>query len=321
MKQISLSLTPNERAALESFVLLCSCGTLETTSFFEFLHWWALCGYTYQGCMDALISYKFKGGQSSFAIKFFKESLSTGNLSYVFNSPVQSINDKGDKVILATRDDRQYTGSRLVSTVPLNVLNTISFDPPLDVQRASAANIGHVNQCVKVHAEISNKDMRSWTGIAYPFNKLTYSIGDGTTPSGNTHVVCFGGFHNHIQPEEDINETKKAVESMAPGNMDIKRLVNVIFILLLNIHTNNLQVFHNWSKDEFAKGAWFFSPPELLSTSLDALRSRHGNVLFANSDWAVGWRSFIDGAIEEGTRAAMTVTEELRGIPSSRPRL
>lgn len=81
------------------------------------------------------------------------------------------------------------------------------------------------------------------------------------------------------------------------------------------------QVFHNWSKDEYAKGAWFFSPPGLLSTSLDALRRRHGNVVFANSDWAVGWRSFIDGAIEEGTRAAMTVKEELQYSPSPRLRL
>ncbi|CAG7920912.1 unnamed protein product [Penicillium olsonii] len=304
LKEIALSLTPNERAALESFVLLCSCGTLETTSFFEFLHWWALCGYSYQGCMDALISYKFKGGQSSFAIKFFKEALSTGNLSYSFNSPAQSISDQGDKVTLITRSGSQYTASRLVSTIPLNVLNTVAFSPPLNSQRTAAANTGHVNQCVKVHAEISNKDMRSWTGITYPFNKLTYAIGDGTTPAGNTHIVCFGGFHNHIQPEEDINETRKAVQSMAPGNMDIKRLV-----------------FHNWAKDEFAKGAWFFSPPNMLSTSLDALRSRHGNVLFANSDWAVGWRSFIDGAIEEGTRAAFIVTEELRGPSASRSRL
>lgn len=222
---IALSLTPNERAALESFVLLCSCGTLETTSFFEFLHWWALCGYTYQGCMDSLISYKFKGGQSSFAIRFFKESLSTGKLSYVFNSPVQSISDEGEKVTLTTRDGRQYTGARLVSTIPLNVLNSVHFNPPLDTQRMAAANTGHVNQCVKVHAEISNKDMRSWTGISYPFNKLTYAIGDGTTPAGNTHIVCFGGFNNHIHPEEDVQETTKAVENMAPGNMDIERLV------------------------------------------------------------------------------------------------
>nr|AAQ06637.1 putative monoamine oxidase [Aspergillus nidulans] len=146
--------------------------------------------------------------------------------------------------------------------------------------------------------------MRSWTGISYPFNKLCYAIGDGTTPAGNTHIVCFGGSHNHIQPEEDIKQTKTAVESLSPGNMDIKRLV-----------------FHNWSKDEFAKGAWFFSPPEMLSTSLEALRSRHGNVVLANSDWALGWRSFIDGAIEEGTRAAMTVVEELRPQPAVRERL
>lgn len=59
----------------------------------------------------------------------------------------------------------------------------------------------------------------------------------------------------------------------------------------------------------------------MLSTSLDALRSRHGNVVFANSDWAVGWRSFIDGAIEEGTRAAMAVVEELRPRPAVRGRL
>lgn len=225
LEALSLSITPNERAALESFLLLCSGGTLETTSLLESLHWWALCGYTYRGCLDALITYKFKGGQSSFAIKFFEEALSTGNLSYVFNSPVKSISDRGDKVTLTTRDGRQYTGARLVSTIPLNVLNTVTFNPPLDAQRAAAMGIGHVNQCVKVHAEVSNKDMRSWTGISYPFNRLAYAIGDGTTPQGNTHIVCFGGFFNHIQPEENIHETKKTVQNLAPGKMDIQRLV------------------------------------------------------------------------------------------------
>ncbi|KAJ5211248.1 Flavin amine oxidase [Penicillium cf. griseofulvum] len=296
---IGLSLTPNERASLESFILLCSCATLETTSFFEFLHWWALCGYSYRGCVEALISYKFRGGQSTFAIKFFKEALATGRLSYLFTTPVSSINDPGDNVTVTTRDGRQYTGARLISTIPLNVLKSVSFDPPLDTQHTEAANTGHVNQCVRVHAEVSSKDMRSWTGISYPSNKLVYAIGDGTTPAGNAHIVCFGGSNNEIHPEEDINETKNAVESMAPGNMDVQRLV-----------------FHNWSKDDFAKGAWFFSSPGLLSSSLDAMRARHGNVLFANSDWAVGWRAFIDGAIEEGTRAAMTVKEELQPAPA-----
>jgi monoamine oxidase len=46
---------------------------------------------------------------------------------------------------------------------------------------------------------------------------------------------------------------------------------------------------------------------------LDALRRRQGAVLFANSDWAEGGcRGFIDGAIQSGTEAALTIKNELR---------
>lgn len=41
------------------------------------------------------------------------------------------------------------------------------------------------------------------------------------------------------------------------------------------------------------------------------MRARQGNIFFASSDWALGWRSFIDGAIEEGTRAALEVRNDL----------
>jgi len=51
--------------------------------------------------------------------------------------------------------------------------------------------------------------------------------------------------------------------------------------------------------------------PSYAFKYLEVLRQRHGNVLFANSDWALGWRGFGEGAIEEGTRAAFTVKDEL----------
>lgn len=56
----------------------------------------------------------------------------------------------------------------------------------------------------------------------------------------------------------------------------------------------------------------FYPAPGLVTERLDDLRRRQGNILFANSDWAVGWRSFIDGAIEEGARAAKGVLDDLR---------
>ncbi|KAH0394092.1 monoamine oxidase N, partial [Aureobasidium melanogenum] len=72
--QIKDDLSPDEHTALLGFVLLCSCSTPEKTSFYEYLHWWALCNYSYEYCIEYLIKYKFKGGQSSFAINFFKEA-------------------------------------------------------------------------------------------------------------------------------------------------------------------------------------------------------------------------------------------------------
>ena len=77
------------------------------------------------------------------------------------------------------------------------------------------------------------------------------------------------------------------------------------------------QVFHNWSKDKYAKGAWFFPGKEFVTVYSEALRARHGNVFFASSDWAVGWRSFIDGAIEEGTRGALDVMKDLHQVRHS----
>lgn len=55
----------------------------------------------------------------------------------------------------------------------------------------------------------------------------------------------------------------------------------------------------------------FFSSPGLLSSHLHDMRASTRNIVFACSDWALGWRSFIDGAIQEGTRAAADVVGKL----------
>ena len=222
--EIQHDLTPNERLCAEAFALLCSGATLETTSFYEFLHWWALSGYSYEGCINHLVKYKFRGGQSSFAIRFFGEALASGNLSYAFNQPMASVRDGKDGVQVTTRSGRVFRAARMVSCIPLNVLSTITFEPPIDPGKKRATQIGHVNQTIKVHAEISDRDLRSFTGISYPHNGLIYGFGDGETPKGCTHVVAFGGQHNHFHPEDDINHTMETIHGFTP--MHIERIVS-----------------------------------------------------------------------------------------------
>lgn len=289
--QIKDDLTPSEKAALEGFVLLCSGGTPENTGFYDIVRWWALSFYTYKGIIDTCVTFKLHCGQSQFARRFFDEALGTKKLSYSFKCPISSITDNGKMVQVTAENGRQFTGSRIVCTIPLNVLSSIKFDPPLASAKQQAVKIGQINQCSKVHAEVRDSSLRSWSSIA-PSNKLVYSFGDGTTPARNTHIVAFGADVNPLHPEDDIQVTKQSFTELTP--MDVQRIV-----------------FHNWSRDPYAKGAWCMFGPGVGTTYLKALRARQGNILFANSDWASAWRGFIDGAIEEGARAAATVADEL----------
>ncbi|UKZ93489.1 uncharacterized protein TrAFT101_008404 [Trichoderma asperellum] len=294
VEQIKHQLSEEERHAIEAVVLVCSGGTRENSAFLDFLRWWAASNHDYETFMDSVMVFKLKCGQSAFALKFLHESLQTGNLSYSFNTVVSHVDSSGDSAEVRTNDGRQFFAKRIISTIPLNVLTKVHFNPPLDPSKVEASTLKHVNQCVKVHAEVKDPEMRSWSGITYPNNKLLLGAGDGTTPSGNTHIVFFGCEQNHLQPDENVEETLQAIKEFTP--MDVERLV-----------------FHNWSKDEFAEGAWVWYRPGMEVKYLDALRRRQGGVLFANSDWAEGgWRSFIDGAIQSGTEAALIIKDELQ---------
>lgn len=64
---------------------------------------------------------------------------------------------------------------------------------------------------------------------------------------------------------------------------------------------------HHWASDPYAKGTWCCLAPNLMARYLVPLQRPLGRVYFASSDWADGWRGFVDGAIEQGTRAAMEI--------------
>ena len=146
-------------------------------------------------------------------------------MSYAFDCPIASINDISQHLRVLSRDGRNSKARRTICTVPLNVLNKISFSPPLIDGKREASQLGHVNRVTKVHVECANPELRSFSGTAFPHNTLTYAFGDGTTPSGNTHLVSFGSSLPgvHLQPEDDIQDTINAFQEFAP--MDVKRIV------------------------------------------------------------------------------------------------
>lgn len=298
--EIENELTPLEKNMIEGFMSITCGGKWEESSFFEILRWWALANYDFTSFLEAGLTIKLGCGQSGLQRCLFDEANATGKLYHSFSTPVASVHDKGDVVEVRGRTGEVFKAKRLISTIPLNVLHSVDFTPPLLPLKKQASLEGHANHVVKTHIEVARPDLRSLSAFNYPHGKLTYTFGDGITPAGNTHLVGFGSSLPgvHLQPEENMEETLKAWKGLLPADTaekDIKRIV-----------------FHNWHNDEYARGAWEWFKPNQVSKYLDALREKQGNIWFGSADWAMGWRGFLDGGIEDGLRVAKEVAEDLK---------
>ena len=72
---------------------------------------------------------------------------------------------------------------------------------------------------------------------------------------------------------------------------------------------------YDWNLDPYSLGTWCILRKGQMTKYLAALREPHGRVHFAGGDFALGWRGFIDGAIESGNREAHAVIARLAGRP------
>ncbi|KAI2634209.1 monoamine oxidase [Hypomontagnella submonticulosa] len=288
--ELSDQLPPTDRAMLESYLSILCGGDFAEASFWDILRCWALAGYNTMDFLAASAAFKLRRGQSDFARRFFDEAVATGRLSYKFMCPVAAVTDSGGCVGITARDGAVFKARRLICTAPLNVLKDIAFAPALPAAKLGAAKLGHVNRVVKVNAETRGTELRSLGGVVHPVGGLNYVFGDGLTPAGNTHLVGLG---TRMILKEDVDGAIAMIGSFTDGVV-VERML-----------------FHDWNVDEFSKGTWVWLRPGMATKYLEALRERHGNVLFASGDWAAGWRGCIDGAIEEGGRVSKEVLDDL----------
>lgn len=293
IEQIRDQLTDLEINALKSYLLVLSGGTIENTGFLDLFHWWMLCNQQPTYVSDQPEGFKLRRGTSAFAQRIFDDGVRSGNLDILLSHPVKKINDAEGRVSVISSKGSTFTASRVISTIPLNVLQTVEFSPPLSSAKMSAIKSGHIGLHTKVHFEASGTGLRTWSGYSYPGRSLLYAYGDETTPSNNTHVVAFGASTDILHRQDNVEAIQKALLHLR-SDIKIERIL-----------------FHDWVKDPSSRGSWCMYPKDFATKYLGALQERHGNVWFASADWADGWRGFVDGAIEQGTRVAQSVADSV----------
>lgn len=221
-EEIKDQLSPEESGLLLALLIHISGGTLDNSSLFDMIRSHALMAYDVSNFNPVWTRYKLKAGQSALARAMFEEAVDAG-LDYSFSTPITSIADNGSFVSLTTASGSTFRARRVVSTIPLNVLHSIRFSPPLSQLRQEAITLQHVNHMSKIHAEVEGDGMTSWSGCHYP-SRLLYGYGDGQVKNGNAHVVAFGADErDNFCPEEEPEKALEAFNALHP--MDIKRMV------------------------------------------------------------------------------------------------
>ena len=294
IEQVRDNLTADELALIESLVPHCAGGSVEDVGFLEMLRAQALQGFTPETFEEVWTLYKIRAGQSALARAIFDDAVRLG-LQYSFKSIV----DK-DGIVSLTPNLNMHRAKRVVNTIPLCVLPTIEFDPPLSPLRQEAIKTGHLNHLTKIHAQVEG-DLRGLRGCTWPGDFL-YVYGDGFCADGkSTRITSFAGDNRgKLDPLKEPERLETALKRFHP--MEIKKII-----------------FHDWLSDPYAMGGPAWYKAGYLTKYLAELQAPHGNVFMANADWASGWRAFIEGAMEQGALAADAVLDQIGVVGANFP--
>ncbi|KAM0750582.1 amine oxidase [Meredithblackwellia eburnea MCA 4105] len=294
LDEIKDQLTAQEEGILHSLLIHISGSTLEKSSLWDMIKSHSMMAWDSTNFGPVWFMYKLRQGQSALARAMFDEAVSAG-LQYSFSAPITSIDDQDCHVQVTTAKNQIFKASRVISTIPLNVLHTINFLPPLSEKRQEAIQLQQVNHMNKIHYEVEGSGLTSWSGCKFP-GRLLYAYGDGRVNNGNAHIVAFGADHRHdFVPEKDPKKALEALDDI--HKVDVKRMV-----------------FANWNTDPYSQGGPAWYSPGFGTKYQGELQKRHGNIFFASADWANGWRGAIDGALEQGSLAAYRATSEIREL-------
>ena len=253
----------------------------------DMLRWWALGDYDMGRMFDKLGRYKVREGMSRLAERILADSTAAISLS----TPVKAIDQQGSRYTVRTASGRTFATNALVMAVPLNVLGSIALLDAMAEEKRVMTGPGHTGNGVKCYIHIKQK-IGKWMGMA-PFpNPITLVWTEKEMDDG-TLLVCFG-------PPGllDVNDEAAVQDAL-------RRLLPKAEVLGVTAY--------QWDVDPYAKGTWCWYRPGQLTQGLEVLRKPSGGIFMAGSDSALGWRGFVDGALESGITAARDVRQYLKG--------
>jgi Flavin containing amine oxidoreductase len=282
-------LTDEEFDAVEGMWATNFSGRTEDGAYTQGLRWCALAGGSWQLMFEACATYKVVGGTRG----LIEAMAIDAGVEIRTRTRVRSVAQDDAGATVTLEDGSTLTAAAVVVTLPLNVLDSVTFDPPLSEGKRRAAHQGQASQGVKVWARLRG-EYEPFVALAPGSAPLTLCqvehVGDG-----GTLVVAFGSVSERLDGT-DPAAVQEALRTWLPD-------VEVLEV-----------ASHDWVADDLSGETWPMQRAGQLTGALADLQRPEGRVVLAGSDYANGWAGFIDGAIESGLRAGRDVHARLTSV-------
>ena len=278
----SLELTPLQYAFNKGFVELMAHNSAAAISYAEVLRFYTLGSAYFPTFMDALARFKLREG----TIGLVNHMIEDGGPGVRMMTPVKSVKDQGDKVVVATVNGEELTCAAVISCLPMNTVIDVEFSPPLPAGVITAGKERHLGHGIKVYIKVEG-DIGNVATIApgQPLNYImTYKQGKDYTV-----LVAFGSNPKTL----DKQAIQQMLDAQLPG---VKVLESSAY---------------DWNNAPYSKGTWASYRPDWIEKYHAQFQQTRGRVYFGSGDHGEGWRGTIDGAIGAGIRAAHRVKARL----------
>ena len=240
----------------------------------------AVSGGTFMDFMGTvMLGPRFEHG----TIQLLDRMVEDSRAEVLLNAPVQSvITDEGHARVVTANGE--YRASAVISTVPINALGAVTFDPPLSAGKQAAITTG-----------LPGKGFKLWM--------VARNVSGGLFSMGYP-----GPFHHLFTVDERGDEALIVGfgDAQCPDPDDLQLVGS-----LLRQYVPEAEVIeafaHDWSADPYSQGTWAVYPPGFSSAFEEELRRPEGLVFLAGADVSEARPGYIDGAIESGFTVAAKV--------------
>ncbi len=215
-------------------------------------------------------------------------------------TPVESITQNSGGVVVRVSNGTEFTGDRVLCTVPLPVLNRIQFSPQLSSEKLDAMSGGY-NYAASTRLFMQfaerfweNEGLNGWGYSDWP-EEIWQPTWDREGPRG----ILMSYLRYDRADELDALSASSQLEHV------LNRWENVFPGIHDHVEHGSS---HSWVKDEWSGGAWASPTEEQYEVLEHHIGEAEGRIHFAG-EHASDYHGWMQGAIVSGLRAATEIHE------------